>query len=272
MSSLNLQWNGIKESKDDAIETKVFEIVAKWLKSDELLHPLNEHAKDLYKLLGEPHYTNYDGRKSFLDVIMEIAEQIPHADRAQDRLASLFKKISQCDRVALPQGAVGTYVYCMNGFETVLKDREARERLFPAEKAHFVNSRAFIARLCANGSYEGHNWVITSMRTAFEDKERPSDEDYPFIVQGAAMFIIHAGQWVHQKIVQGKEHSWEHFRRVEEVGELYGGDSLGYKRWKFWQDGFGKAILSGDIIGAPRDHANQAYRLMVAFDSILGTK
>ncbi|RAL04514.1 DUF3632 domain-containing protein [Aspergillus ibericus CBS 121593] len=284
MPFFNLEWTGFgsqpihHDPLGRCTHKDAIRILKTSLESDED-DTLTQAIADLYEWLPERYGGAVTSGTNMLSrVIMIFAEQIPHADCAQDRLALLFKTASKFNRVITAEElemryevpGAGCAVF-INQMESNLDRMEMFERFHPEERNSFVNSRASIARLCDNGSYGGQSWLITTMRIAFEDKERPPDEAVPFLVLEAAMCIIYAGQWVYQTIVKGKEGSLDGFQKVRGVGELYGGPVLGYKRWKVWQDGFGKAIESGEIDGATRIYVSKAQSLMVAFDSILGT-
>ncbi|PWY92968.1 hypothetical protein BO94DRAFT_615597 [Aspergillus sclerotioniger CBS 115572] len=279
MPSPHLKWNEPNNLPDDDESmlryrnNTAFIIIKCCVQGYKCLAPF-EAAAQLHTMLpakGEPGYDTGAGNRMLLEVILKVAGQIPHAHTGQDLLASLFKQLLRSDRITLPPRVDHILEFYENSLQIYFDFMAGVERFNPShfDPGRFVQLRAFIARLCANGSYDGHEWLISTMKTAFEDEDEEGKlvECYSGVLLGAAMFLIYAGQWVYREIAQGEKKDREEGQR-QGVGKKYGGPVVGEERWKFWRDGFDNALMK--MTGVPRICVRNALVIMISLDSIFG--
>lgn len=121
---------------------------------------------------------------------------------------------------------------------------------------------AFIARTSSVGitGLTGPNYAIWTMRENLETQCKK--EAYSELVNGAAVWIICAGQWVFNEIVQYPPILDGWFEKAWSNGPLYAGPIVGIKRWKFWKKGFLAAEQSASANDECKKNARKAYDLM----------
>lgn len=98
---------------------------------------------------------------------------------------------------------------------------------------HFLNVRAFIARLCRVGVLQAQAWLVSEMRAALEDT-LPDDMDMVSI-QGAAIIVLFAGEWLFEEVARAPKLDEIHDNDMWRTGTYYTGPRYGFTRWRHWQ-------------------------------------
>ncbi|GKZ90101.1 hypothetical protein AnigIFM59636_001602 [Aspergillus niger] len=164
-----------------------------------------ETAQALHDLLPSPDDPAFPGGADlFGNLILELSQQIEYDNAAQDRFVRYSSKTDKCQEM----------------------DRDRNEE-------HFLNVRAFIARLCRVGVLQAQAWLVSEMRAALEDT-LPDDMDMVSI-QGAAIIVLFAGEWLFEEVARAPKLDEIHDNDMWRTGTYYTGPRYGFTRWRHWQ-------------------------------------
>lgn len=121
---------------------------------------------------------------------------------------------------------------------------------------------AFVARTSTAGitSLTGRNYVIWTMRENIETECKA--EGYSNLVNAAAVWIICAGQWIFNEVVQYPPVLDDWFEKACSNGPLYTRPIVGIQRWKFWKKSLQVAEQSVSADDECKRNARKAYDLM----------
>ncbi|KAI0971010.1 hypothetical protein F4678DRAFT_435371 [Xylaria arbuscula] len=182
----------------------------------------------------------------FWDSIFDVAQQIPHSDPAQDKLALFVRELT-----LVPE--TGDQVWERRVWTDLpLLGPSAREHLegITADAAG-VSFHAFIARLLHAGvSPWSETNAIWMLRRALEEEKAESYRDsgeFDHDLATAAVYIEYAGATLVQKLALRPEPQLDEAeRRSLRGGELWDKDASGLTadRWAFWGKRFRE--LGGD--------------------------
>ncbi|EHA25003.1 hypothetical protein ASPNIDRAFT_46015 [Aspergillus niger ATCC 1015] len=153
-----------------------------------------ETAQALHDLLPSPDDPAFPGGADlFGNLILELSQQIEYDNAAQDRFVRVIQRLQESDRVKkhIPRRAGAGYSSKTDKCQEMDRDRN---------EEHFLNVRAFIARLCRVGVLQAQAWLVSEMRAALEDT-LPDDMDMVSI-QGAAIIVLFAGEWLFEEVAR----------------------------------------------------------------------
>ncbi|GKZ81804.1 hypothetical protein AnigIFM56816_006326 [Aspergillus niger] len=167
---------------------------------------IEETAQALHDLLPPPDDPAFPGGADlFGNLILELSQQIEYDNAAQDRFVRVIQRLQESDRVKkhIPRraGASGFGRYeTMPQMALSLVHYSAPQMDRDRNEEHFLNVRAFIARLCRVGVLQAQAWLVSEMRAALEDT-LPDDMDMVSI-QGAAVIVLFAGEWLFEEVAR----------------------------------------------------------------------
>ncbi|CAL00908.1 hypothetical protein M747DRAFT_349041 [Aspergillus niger ATCC 13496] len=200
---------------------------------------IEETAQALHDLLPPPDDPAFPGGADlFGNLILELSQQIEYDNAAQDRFVRVIQRLQESDRVKkhIPRragaGGFGRYetmpqmALSLVHYSAPQMDRDRNEE-------HFLNVRAFIARLCRVGVLQAQAWLVNEMRAALEDT-LPDDMDMVSI-QGAAIIILFAGEWLFEEVARAPKLDEIHDNDMWRTGTYYTGPRYGFTRWRHWQ-------------------------------------
>ncbi|CRG86319.1 hypothetical protein PISL3812_03324 [Talaromyces islandicus] len=250
----------LKEVHGRYSDWKAFGILTRYLEPGSDLS--DEQATELlYDILPSPDNKKLSGQPDMLGcVLLDIAKQIPYHHPSQIRLLNLFKRLGKTDKMTLHfshEEYKYSYYNTMHFLKITLRE------WFPWSDE--VNFCAFVARLSTTeilNYFDGLNYAIWTMRDNLEEEH--NDGEYSNdAISSSAMWIICAGQWLFNELVQFPRNiNDEYYESAWKVGPLYQGPIIGLERWKFWQKAFTVAAESSNANDECKKNALKAANLM----------
>ncbi|RWA11651.1 hypothetical protein EKO27_g3445 [Xylaria grammica] len=177
--------------------------------------------------------------------IFNVAEQIPHDNAAQDKLAAFIRELT-----LVPNTGDKIWEESRVWIDLPLLGASVREHLDQVAQGDArVSFHAFLARLYHTGVSPGtETTAIWLLRDALEQDVNPANNASKFDndLAVAAVYIEYAGATFVQKLaLQPEPVLTDESRRVLRGGKLWTeGSGLTVGRWKFWGRRLGELVES----------------------------
>ncbi|TGJ78853.1 hypothetical protein E0Z10_g9911 [Xylaria hypoxylon] len=170
---------------------------------------------------------------AFWDDIFNVAEQIPHDNAAQDKLAAFIRELRLGPETGEKVWDARVWI------DLPILSAAIREHLDQVDVGDArISFHAFLARLFHAGVTPAtETTAIWILRDALEKEVKPADDESAFDndLAIAAMYIEYAGATLVRKLALNPNPVLNNdFRRLLRGGELWEGSGLTVDRWTFW--------------------------------------
>ncbi|KAK7702412.1 hypothetical protein SLS64_009704 [Diaporthe eres] len=269
-SSLHLKIGVLCDNNGTVLDVKLATTLNEFLQPQSEVSIRDAAQSILTHLPADKPYS--DEAFAFVDLIVEIAVQIPYQHPSHARLVRLLKYLTQSPKVVSRSTMEGEEELCIN-FQALGEQLRDNFQGPEAEQTplEWVNYHAFLARLEAAGVWTAGlpSFAVWEMRDAFEAEQSAKGEDqdqlHQYHVMAAAQWILWNGQEIYKYMANPlpvsdvDEKTWW-------LGDCCTPSSMpvvSLARWQFWKEGFRAAGAErGDGSLECKDLAGRAAALM----------